>query len=226
VGSNNDGTRTFWTLAIPDGDVTAQIAAGKAEMRVDNLAIEDYHTLGNAIGPNFDNEALNDPAVVSFDVVWSNPITRHVDVTDGSLGDDFAGNFVEDQVTVTWSGTNLATGFSFTSNPGTLATSFVDGGFSELGKERNGIFFTSDSGDSVKADAVLSHALAGPTATPANATTALAAPQTAAGSGTIALGSQPVQVVPGPAQPPAGAGQAPAIDQLFADLSGGLADKL
>jgi hypothetical protein len=125
--------------------VSVQYAAGKAEMRVNNLAIEDYHFLANAIGPNFDNDSADDPAVVSFDVVWSKPITRQIDVTNGTLGNNYSGNYVEDQVTVTWTGTNLATGFSFTSDPGTFATSFFDGGFAELAKEQNGIFDASDS---------------------------------------------------------------------------------
>jgi hypothetical protein len=151
VGSNGFGTRTFWTTAIPDSDVTVQFAAGRAEMRVDNMAIEDYHFLANAIGPNFDNEAFNDAAMVSFDVVWSSPITRRVSVTDGTLGNNYAGNYVENQVTVSWSGTNLATGFSFTANPGTFATSFFDGGFAELGHESNGIFFPTggDAGSAI-----------------------------------------------------------------------------
>ena len=53
--------------------MSVQFAAGKAEMRVNNLAIEDYHFLANAIGPNFNNDMADDPAVVSFDVVWSGP---------------------------------------------------------------------------------------------------------------------------------------------------------
>jgi hypothetical protein len=132
-------------VPIDDSDVSVQYAAGKAEMRVNNLALDDYHFLANAIGPNFDNPAAQDDAVVSFDVVWSTPITRRVGVTNGTLGNDYAGNYVENQATVTWTGTNLATGFSFTSNPGTFATSFFDGGFAELAKEQNGIFDASDS---------------------------------------------------------------------------------
>jgi hypothetical protein len=83
--------------------------------------------------------------VVSFDVVWSGPITRRVSVLDGTLGNQYAGEYVENQATVTWSGTNLKTGFSFTANPGTLATSSVDGGFAELGHERNGSFFQTSA---------------------------------------------------------------------------------
>jgi len=124
--------------------VAVQFAAGKAEMRVDNLPIRDYHNIANGLGPNWQT-AFN-PAVVSFDVVWSGPITRRVDVLDGTLGNNYAGNYVENQVTVTWSGTNLTEGFTFTANPGTLATSSVDGGFAELGHESNGIFFPTTGG--------------------------------------------------------------------------------
>ena len=46
---------------------------GQAELQVNNLPIEDYHSVANAIGPNFNNDMADDPAVVSFDVVWSGP---------------------------------------------------------------------------------------------------------------------------------------------------------
>jgi hypothetical protein len=68
-------------------------------------------------------------------------------VLNGTLGNNYAGNYVENAVTVTWSGKNLATGFAFTSNPGTLATSSFDGGFAELGHERNGSFFSGGDPD-------------------------------------------------------------------------------
>jgi hypothetical protein len=138
VGSNGFGTRTFWTTAIPNSDVTVQFANGQAEMKVQNLALDDYGNKKNAFGPDF--QTAFDPAMVSFDVVWNGPITRRLSVLDGTLGNNYAGNYVQNQVTVNWSGTNLATGFSFTANPGTLATSSFDGGFAELGQERNGIF--------------------------------------------------------------------------------------
>jgi hypothetical protein len=144
VGSNGFGTRTFWTVAIPDSDVAVQFGAGKAEMRVDNLALPDFGTKATALGKNW--QTAGDPAMVSFDVVWSGPITRRLSVLDGTQGNHYAGEYVENQVTVTWSGTNLKTGFNFTSNPGTLATSSFDGGFAELGHERNGSFFPSGGG--------------------------------------------------------------------------------
>jgi hypothetical protein len=75
----------------------------------------DYGKIPIALGPNF--EAADQPAVVSFDVVWSGPITRSLSVTDSTHPDQFTGDYVENKATVTWSGTNLATGFSFTANP-------------------------------------------------------------------------------------------------------------
>jgi hypothetical protein len=210
--------------------VSVHFAAGKAEMIVNNLAIEDYHFLANAIGPNFNNDSADDPAVVSFDVVWSGPITRRVSVADGTLGDTYAGNFVESQVSVTWSGTNLATGFSFAANPGTFATSIFDGGFAELGKEQNGIFFDSSSTDTAShalADAVLTHTLVAVPANSASTGIALVTPPSVAGPASFTVASkQAVQAAPDVAPPPSGEAHAQAIDQLFADLSGGLSKTL
>jgi hypothetical protein len=156
VGGHGFGTRTFWTVAIPDRDVTVQFGAGRAEMNVQNLSLDDFLTKPIGLGPNW--QTASAPAEVSFDVLWSGPITRHVSVTNGTLGDQYAGDYVENQVTVTWSGTNLATGFSFTANPGTLATSAFDGGFAELGHEQNGIFFGTDSTAALQAPTVVSPA--------------------------------------------------------------------
>jgi hypothetical protein len=147
VGGNGFGTRTFWTVAIPDSAVQVNFGAGRAEMRVSNLAMDDYGKIPTALGPAW--QTAFDPATVSFDVVWSGPVTRRLSVTNGSNGDQFAGDYVEDQATVTWSGTNNATGFSFTANPGDFSTSAPGRAFAELGHEGNGIFFSSDSSGSM-----------------------------------------------------------------------------
>jgi hypothetical protein len=136
-------------------------------MRVDNLGIPDYGTKVHSLGPNW--QTAFDPGVVSFDVVWSGPITRRLSVLDGTLGNNYAGNYVENQVTVTWSGTNLTTGFSFTANPGTLATSFFDGGFAELGHETNGIFFPTGGVGSAIATGPQSSTTLGKPAAPSSA---------------------------------------------------------
>ena len=110
-------------------------------MHVHDLPMDDYFNLPNALadGPEVD-------ASVSFDVVWSRPVTRRVNVRDGTNGDLFAGEFVEDQATVTWSGSNEL-GFSFTANPGDFSTSVPGRAFAELGHERNGIFDPAVSTD-------------------------------------------------------------------------------
>jgi hypothetical protein len=128
-------------VAIPDDAVQVHPGAGKAELHVANLPIEDYFNLPNALrdGPEVD-------ATVSFDVVWSSPVTRRVSITNGTNGDQFVGNFAEDQATVTWSGSN-ALGFRFHSNPGDLSTSAPGRAFAELGHVRNGLFFGEGEGD-------------------------------------------------------------------------------
>jgi hypothetical protein len=148
-----------------------------------------------------------------------------VSVTDGTNGNHYAGDYVENQATVTWSGTNLATGFTFTSNPGDFSTSVPGRAFAELGHEGNGSFFDAGSTASVpgRAFAELSHegnglfvgsgstaaqeagARAGTGLAPAlvawaspratTATTLLARPQPADGDPTRAVGSAHVILV-------------------------------
>jgi hypothetical protein len=138
-------------------------------LHVRNLAEVDYFSpsgfAGNiSLGPNWQSAGVD--ATVSFDVVWDSPVTRRVNVTDAA--DGFAGTFNEDHnnnVTVRWSGSN-ASGFSFTSNVGNLATStaLAPGSFfAQLAQERNGIFFPpGSSGGSGSADGPLPPAFAVP----------------------------------------------------------------
>ena len=116
----------FWTVALPDSAVHVNGVSGAAEMHVSGLAIEDYGKLSNALadGPSVE-------ATVSFDVVWSGPVTQRLNVTDATH--TFAGEYAINQATVAWSGSNAA-GFSFQSATSTSL-------FAETGHERNGIFF-------------------------------------------------------------------------------------
>jgi hypothetical protein len=107
---------------------------------VDNLALGDYFTKANALGANWQTAFV--PATLSFDVVWSPPVTRRLNFRDTTNLDHFGGEFVENQATVTWSGTN-ANGFSFTANPGDFSTSFD--AFAQLAHESNGSFLTDAS---------------------------------------------------------------------------------
>jgi hypothetical protein len=152
---NGFGTRVFWTAVIPDSDVQVNPAAGTATLDVSNLAEVNYFSktggAGNlSLGPNWQTAGID--ATVSFHVAWNGPVTRRVNVKDAT--DGFAGLFNEvnnNNVTVSWSGRN-ASGFSFTSNVGNLATStaLAPGNFfAQLAQERNGVFFPQgDSGAS------------------------------------------------------------------------------
>jgi hypothetical protein len=108
-------------------------------MKVENLALDDYFTKAIAFGPNFESADVS--ATASFDVVWSSPVTRQLNFQDTTHLDQFGGEYVEDQASVTWSASN-ANGFSFTANPGNFSTSF--NAFAELAQEQNGTFFSSD----------------------------------------------------------------------------------
>lgn len=148
---NGFGTRVFWIAVIPDGDVRVNPAAGKATLDVSNLAVVNYYSptgyAGNiSLGPNWQTAGVD--ASVSFHVAWDDPVTRKVNLKDAA--DGFAGIFNEvnnNNVTVSWSG-STASGFSFTSNVGNLATStaLAPGNFfAQLAQERNGIFFPAGS---------------------------------------------------------------------------------
>jgi hypothetical protein len=130
-------------VAVPDGDVQVHPGAGRAEMHVRDLALVDYPRIPVALGPQWDTAFV--PATISFDVVWGGPVTRRVNIQDGTNGDRFAGTFAEEQVTVSWSG-RTAAGFAFTGDPGDLSTTTIPGfAVAEVGHVRSGIF--SPSGD-------------------------------------------------------------------------------
>jgi hypothetical protein len=246
---NGFGTRVFWTAVVPDGDVQVNPGAGTAQLHVHDLPEFDYAADGFAgnvsLGPLWQSAYV--PATVSFDVVWNGPVTRRVDVKDAANG--FAGQFNEDQATVTWSA-HSDSGFSFTSNPGNFSTSVpetpgVNGVtaplnfFAEVGHERNGIFFPSPDGkketQAAQGDnehAALSslaapttpdaglYALPGAGAAPAAGPAPWSPPRT---DGPVAGGldrEQPTQ--PTSALPPAAvrAAHAQVVDQVFADADG------
>jgi hypothetical protein len=121
-------------------------------MHIRNLPLLDYYSPAGtgdiaSLGPTWQSGYFD--ATVSIDVVWSPPVTRRVNVRDAVNG--FAGQFNENQATVTWSASSTS-GFGFTSNPGNFSTSVpevpgVNGVtaplnfFAQVGKERNGVFF-------------------------------------------------------------------------------------
>jgi hypothetical protein len=115
-------------------------------MHITDLPLLDYPRIPVALGSQWQTASV--PAVLSLDVVWDGPVTQRVNVQSGTNGDPFAGEFAEEQATVTWSARNAA-GFGFTANPGTLATTTIPGfAFAEIGHDRNGIFAQEDGAGS------------------------------------------------------------------------------
>jgi hypothetical protein len=242
---NGFGARVFWIAAIPDGDVEVHPGAGTAEMHVRNLAVLDYHDFSSSVGPNWQTDYFN--ATVSFDVVWSGPVTRQVDVKDAA--DGFAGHFNEDQATVTWSARSDS-GFSFRSIQGDISTSVPGNFFAQVGHERNGVFFPTPAGGGSGRDSALTtgtvgavalgspgeshvsrtdlaalglaHALVNASSTPAATGSTLMPPRAGAdGAASPVTGNG--DSMPFTSAPPllTAVAHHRAVDQPFADLTGG-----
>jgi hypothetical protein len=97
-------------------------------MDLSDLETKDFHNIVNTLrrGPSV-------PADVSFRIRWSG-VKARVKVSDDT--NQFKGNFIEDTATVGWS--SHQEGFKFVSDPASTSTSV----FAEIGRERNGQFFS------------------------------------------------------------------------------------
>jgi hypothetical protein len=105
------------------------VAAGKAQLEVEDMETEDYHDLVNAL-----QDGPSDEARVSFEVEWRQKIkTRQI--MNGAVDQQFRGTFTQTHAFVQWSARKK--GFEFRSDP--ASTSQVV--YAEVAEERNGIFF-------------------------------------------------------------------------------------
>jgi len=118
----------FWIVQLPDSAFRVSHDGRRATLEAKDVSVLDSFQFG---GSNLV------PATVSFTVRWDateggqrRGRGRTVSPTDPAA---FLGDFAPARSTASFSGTEL--GFSFRS---TTATS--DGGYAELGPERNGIF--------------------------------------------------------------------------------------
>jgi hypothetical protein len=120
----------FWTVRIDDDDVDVHFGAGKASYRVQNLPVLDYFNIPNGL---FHFPTMPpDPAIVSFDIEWSGPVTDRSHLLEAD--NQAVGDFVLSQATMTWSAKTPAV--KFVSDPN--GTSSI---FAQLGRMRNGRFF-------------------------------------------------------------------------------------
>ena len=116
----------FWTTAVADDTVDVHPGAGTARFALSDYPTRDFHTIGNAV-----TGGQSDPAVVSFDMVWSGNGTSVVQ-TDGST---FSFDSVLSSVAVEWSAQKA--GWRFQSD----AASTSESVFAAVGHEKNGVFF-------------------------------------------------------------------------------------
>ncbi|HEX4565545.1 MAG TPA: hypothetical protein VH138_02895 [Vicinamibacterales bacterium] len=117
----------FWTMALPDGSVTANPGNGKAVLQATNVEIFDFGDFPTSL-----SGALGTPATVSFEVRWSGADSR-INIKDPASG--FGGEFVRGHAQMSWSA--VVGDLAFQSDP--LETSSSD--FATMGTERNGVFF-------------------------------------------------------------------------------------
>ena len=103
------------------------LGTGAAEWSMSNLKLTDYFNIPNALF-RFDGST---PATVSFDIVWSGPVTGRGPVT-GPAGS--TGELIMSSATIRWSASN-GLGFSFASNPSNTKSVFA-----QLGHVSNGVF--------------------------------------------------------------------------------------
>ena len=119
----------FWTRHIATSAVHVDLDEATAVMRVDELDVEDYGTLKNALldGPS-------NPATVSILMQWGG-VRARLHVRD--LIEHFVSDRIEGTATATWTAAVPSQHFTFSSDPAATSTSV----FAEIGAERNGVFF-------------------------------------------------------------------------------------
>jgi hypothetical protein len=117
----------FWTVRIPDENVSVNLGAGRASMHFTDQAALDFGNIPNALG--------NGPSVaatISYDLEWSG-VSQRTQVRDDAQG--YAGQFLLTDATINWTA-QAANGFSFNADVAGQTTAFA-----QLGHERNGVFF-------------------------------------------------------------------------------------
>ena len=118
----------FWTAPLPpSGVLKVHPGSGEASLAVHNISILDYGNIPNAL-----SRGPHTPATVSYAIHWTKS-NKHTKIRDKTVG--FAGEFVQNTATMSWSATTSAG--TFLSGPESASASY----FATVGHERNGVFF-------------------------------------------------------------------------------------
>jgi hypothetical protein len=120
-------TGLFWTATVPSRSVDFDFEEAEASFELENFEIDDYHDVVNAL--------VNDKEIatghVNIDLEWSGVLAKgSTRVTDPLRR--FENHFIHDRANLEWSASEPGFKFESTSNAG---------GFAEIARERNGVFF-------------------------------------------------------------------------------------
>ncbi len=113
----------FWTAAVPMDDVEIDLGRVRASFHVADFPLVDT------------TPSPNPAATASFDMEWSGE-TSDLKVND--LVNGYAGEYHECSATIEWSAREP--GFAFVSDAASTSTTR----FAEIGRERNGKFFSGE----------------------------------------------------------------------------------
>lgn len=130
-------TLVTWVAPVPNGSAHADLNVGEASLHARNIGVLDAFTVANSLNPT---RPLGNPVaaqIESLDIRWAGVFRS---VAFSSAAERFAGNYVEDAATIEVTMTTLTGtghGFRFVSDPASTTVNF----FSQIGQERNGVFF-------------------------------------------------------------------------------------
>jgi hypothetical protein len=102
-------------------------------MTANNLAIKDFFNIPNAVGLTPTQTPPAD-ATISYNIRWSGVANR---ITVRDEQERFTADLIENSAIIDWSARQE--GFSFTSDPPATSHS----AYAAIGRERNGVFFTT-----------------------------------------------------------------------------------
>jgi hypothetical protein len=123
----------FWTIAIPDDSVEADLEDAEARLHLSNLSIHDYGSIPNGLF----HFALPLPGKVSLDLRWFDALKRG---TTSDPTKPFEQNYVQTKAHISWSGQTGSDHFQTTGGQQTVH-------FAQIAHERNGSFFGGEEDD-------------------------------------------------------------------------------
>ncbi len=117
----------FWSLPLDDDSVRVDLDDGEARMSLHSYAIQDFENLANAL-----HRGSSEQAHVSFELEWFDVLDKVTEVNDDQ---GYRARLLHTNAQVEWKA--VQSGFRFDSDRASQSTNV----FSQIGRERNGIFF-------------------------------------------------------------------------------------